>query len=117
MLKAFAIASGATLGFITVNPLTVSLYTLYIGENLGLGCIGENGVIINCKTNKYLNHNAYYNIRFVCDMSKAGSLPWFLLYGPFDTPYSAYFALRSTINGIDYYFRYKSRVESGEFDK
>jgi|688.fasta_scaffold413374_2 hypothetical protein len=117
MLKACFIATGVTLGFIIVNPLTVSLYTLYIGEKMGLGCIGENGVIINCKTRKYLNNNAYYNIRFVRDMANAGSLPWLLLCGPFATPYSAFFALRSTINGIDYYLRYKSKVESGEFDK
>jgi hypothetical protein len=49
-------------------------------------------------------------------MSMAGALHKWLLFGPLATPYSAYFALRATINYIVYNLRYKSIVETGKFD-
>jgi hypothetical protein len=104
---------------IIINPLTVSLYTLNLGWNMGLSnpddTYGYIYNVYNLTTKKYLGREAY-KFGFVRDMSMAGALHKWLLFGPLATPYSAYFALRATINYIVYNLRYKSIVETGKFD-
>ncbi len=98
-----------------INPLTTSLYVTKIGNSMGLELLDEIGNIRNKKTQKILNHNAK-NIKFIQNLSNAGSFPWFCFH-PLSMPYSFCYATTSTFNGINYLLYNKTIVENGEFDE
>lgn len=100
---------------IIINPLTSSFYVMKVGNSMGLELLDEFGNIRNKKTQNLLNRNSI-NIKFIRDLSNAGSFPW-LFFHPLSMPYSFWYAITSTFNGINYLLYYKTRVESGEFDE
>ena len=100
---------------IIINPLTSSFYVIKIGSSIGLELLNEIGHIRNKKTQKLLNRNAT-NIKFIQDLSNAGAFPW-RCFHPLSMPYSFWYVITSTFNGINYIFYYKTRVENGEFDE
>ncbi len=100
---------------IVINPFTTSLYVVKIGKSMGLEVLDEVGNIRNTKTQKNLNYDAK-NIKFIQNLSDAGAFPWFCFH-PLSLPYSFYYAITSSFNGINYFLYNKTSVENGEFDE
>ena len=81
---------------------------------MGLG-ISNDYKVINKKTNKILNYNAMKNIKFISNFLDSTVFPCYF-YHPLGIPFSIYYSIKSTYNGLYYYIYYKKKVENGYFD-